>query len=96
MPDKPYIVPGTGETRYRHITSGQQRLMSKLKWEQTVARQRAEKLRAQQEVLNDVEPQNQHYHGDYLYNDDSCWICDDIALMESDQPQEEAFSNARA
>ena len=46
MPDKPYTVPGTGETRYRHVTSGQQRLMSKLNWDRTVARQR--ELRQQQ------------------------------------------------
>lgn len=44
MPDIPYKVPGTGETRYRHITSGQQRLMSKLNWEQTVHQQRSAKI----------------------------------------------------
>lgn len=48
MPDIPYKVPSTGETRYRHITNGQQRLMAKLNWEQTVQRQRAEKLRKEQ------------------------------------------------
>lgn len=43
MPDKAYTVPGTGETRYRHITSSQQRLMSKQNWERTVQRARLRK-----------------------------------------------------
>ena len=36
MPDKAFTVPSTGETVYRHITSGQSRLMSKQKWQRTV------------------------------------------------------------
>lgn len=32
----------TGETRYRHVTSSQQRLMATQRWEATVKRQKAE------------------------------------------------------
>lgn len=40
MPDRPYTVPGTSETRYRHITTSQQRLMADENWKRTVARHR--------------------------------------------------------
>ena len=84
MPDIPYKVPGTGETRYRHITSGQQRLMSKLNWEQTIRRQRAAKFEDSSKDVDDQDepkaPEGKHYHGDNLYDDNGCWVCDDIAL----------------
>lgn len=41
MPDKAHTTP-TGETRYRHITSSQRRLMAKQRWDATVKRQKAE------------------------------------------------------
>lgn len=43
MPDQAYKTR-SGETRYRHITSSQQRLMAKQKWEATVARHKAQPL----------------------------------------------------
>ena len=36
MPDKAYTVPGTGETRYRHITSSTQQMMRQDQWNRTV------------------------------------------------------------
>lgn len=76
MPDKAYKVPGTGETRYRHITSSQQKLISDQKWQRTVANAKREKAMTIAQLIEKYPVRNEIW----MAHDDGSFSAEDSTL----------------